>query len=76
MIGKGSAAAIAVFLFSDAGMLMRAQGDPDGSGQVDISPYLVTFMAEDAYSRIQASGRKLFRGHMDDGGPGAAAMGG
>ncbi len=55
---------------------MRAQGDPDGSGQVDISPYLVTFMAEDAYSRIQASGRKLFRGHMDDGGPGAAAMGG
>ena len=49
-------------------MLMRAQGGPDGRGQVDISPYLVTFMAyisgfmaEDACNRIQDAGRKLFR---------------
>ncbi|WP_412776928.1 hypothetical protein [Thalassospira lucentensis] len=69
MIGKGIAAAIAIFLFSEAGMLMLTQGGPNVSGQVDISPYLVTFMAfvsgfmaEDAFNRIQDAGRKLFRG--------------
>ena len=68
MTGEGIAAAIAIFLFSEAGMLMLTQGGPNGSGQVDISPYLVTFMAfvsgfmaKDAFSKIQDAGHKIFK---------------
>lgn len=68
MTGEGIAAAMAIFLCTEAGVLMVSQGGPDGSGQIDISPFLVTFMAfvsgfmaEDAFARIQAAGRKLFR---------------
>ncbi|MDG4718182.1 MULTISPECIES: hypothetical protein [Thalassospira] len=68
LTGEGIAAAIAIFLFTEAGMLMLTQGGPDGTGQVDISPYLLTFMAfvsgfmaEDAFARIQFAGQKLFR---------------
>tara|TARA_E500000318_G_C3558996_1_gene212484 strand:+ start:220 stop:531 length:312 start_codon:yes stop_codon:yes gene_type:complete len=50
-------------------MLMLPQSGANGSGQVDISPYLVVFMAfvsgfmvKDAFNRIQDAGRKLFRG--------------
>jgi len=66
--GAGITAAIVIFLFAEAGMLMLTQGGPDGTGQVDISPYLLTFMAfvsgfmaEDAFARIQLAGQKLFR---------------
>jgi len=55
---------------------MLTHGDPDGSGQVDISLDLVTFMAEDACNRIQDAGRKLFWEHMDGGGPASAKLGG
>ena len=68
MTGEGIAAAMAIFLCTEAGVLMVSQGGPDGSGQIDISPFLVTFMAfvsgfmaEDAFARIQAAGQKLFR---------------
>ena len=51
---------------------MLSQGGPDGGRQVDISPYLVTFMAfvsgsmaEDAFNPIQDAGRKLFRAQAD-----------
>ncbi|KXJ55038.1 MAG: hypothetical protein AXW12_11300 [Thalassospira sp. Nap_22] len=73
MTGEGIAAAMAIFLCTEAGVLMVSQGGPDGSGQIDISPFLVTFMAfvsgfmaEDAFNRIQLAGKKLFRvGQME-----------
>ncbi|WP_206927947.1 hypothetical protein [Thalassospira povalilytica] len=47
-------------------MLMLSQGGSDGTGQVDISPYLLTFkvfvsdfMAEDAFASTQFAGQKL-----------------
>jgi len=61
-----------IFLCAEAGMLMVSQGGPDGSGQIDISPFLVTFMAfvsgfmtEDAFARIQFAAQKLFRVNND-----------
>ena len=52
-------AAIAIFLFSEAGMLLLIQVRPDRSGQVEFSPYLVTltalvsgFMSEAVFNRI------------------------
>ncbi len=52
---------------------MVSQGGPDGSGQIDISPFLVTFMAfvsgfmaEDAFARIQLAGKKIFRSSGSD----------
>ena len=73
-------AAIAIFLFTEAGMLMVTQGGPDGSGNIEISAFLVTFMAfvsgfmaEDAFNKIQDAGRKLFRVGGDDG-PGPAGL--
>lgn len=73
MTSEGIAAAMAIFLFTEAGMLMLMQGGPDGSGQIDISPYLVTFtafvsgfMAEDAFTRIQIAGKKIFRVRADE----------
>lgn len=80
MTGEGIAAAIAIFLFTEAGMLMVTQGGPDGSGNIEISAFLVTFMAfvsgfmaEDAFNKIQDAGRKLFRVGADDG-PGPAGL--
>ncbi|OSQ32330.1 hypothetical protein TH468_01560 [Thalassospira sp. MCCC 1A03138] len=80
MTGEGIAAAIAIFLCTEAGMLMVTQGGPDGSGNIEISAFLVTFMAfvsgfmaEDAFNKIQDAGRKLFRVGGDDG-PGSAGM--
>ncbi len=58
-------------------MLMVSQGGSDGTGQIDISPFLVTFMAfvsgfmaEDAFARIQFAGKKIFRPPDEDGGKG------
>ncbi|WP_404425503.1 hypothetical protein [Thalassospira australica] len=80
MTGEGIAAAIAIFLFTEAGMLMVTQGGPDGSGNIEISAFLLTFMAfvsgfmaEDAFNKIQDAGRKLFRVGSDDG-PGPAGL--
>ena len=73
LTGEGITAAIAIFLFTEAGILMVSQGGPDGSGQIDISPFLVTFMAfvsgfmaEDAFARIQLAGKKIFRSSGSD----------
>lgn len=65
-VGEGIAAAIAIFLFSGAGMLALTQGG--GSAEnVELSPYTVAFvaflsgfMAEDAFASIQAAGKRLF----------------
>jgi len=65
-VGEGIAAAMAIFLFSGAGMLALTQGG-GGQTQVELSPYTVAFiaflsgfMAEDAFGRIESAGKKLF----------------
>ncbi|MFH1805439.1 MAG: hypothetical protein ABID63_11185 [Pseudomonadota bacterium] len=73
MVSEGVAAAIAIFLFTQAGMLMVTQGGgAENTGEINISPFLLTFMAfvsgfmaEDAFNRIQDAGRKLFRARND-----------
>lgn len=66
-VGEGIAAAVAIFLFSGAGMLVLSQGGGPG-GRVELSPYTVAFiafvsgfMAEDAFRRIQHAGREAFK---------------
>ena len=66
-IGEGVAAAIAIFLFAGTGMLMLTQGAAGTEGNVELSPYMVAFvafvsgfMSEDAFSKIQEQGKKLF----------------
>ncbi|MEM6373642.1 MAG: hypothetical protein AAF727_12805 [Pseudomonadota bacterium] len=65
-VGEGIAAAIAIFLFSGAGMLALTQGG-GGVNNVELSPYTVAFiaflsgfMAEDAFAAIQAAGKRIF----------------
>ncbi|MFK7835145.1 MAG: hypothetical protein AB8B60_02890 [Sulfitobacter sp.] len=71
-VGEGIAAAIAIFLFSGAGMLALTQGG-GGPGNVELSPYTVAFvaflsgfMAEDAFASIQAAGKRIFSGGSSD----------
>ncbi len=66
-VGEGIAAAIAIFLFSGAGMLALTQGSGPAN-DVELSPYTVAFvaflsgfMAEDAFASIQAAGKRLFK---------------
>ncbi|MGX9354342.1 hypothetical protein ACS3SW_04040 [Roseobacteraceae bacterium S113] len=66
-IGEGIAAAIAIFLFSGAGMLALTQGS-GAQNSVELSPYTVAFiafvsgfMAEDAFKSIHSAGKKLFK---------------
>lgn len=66
-VGEGIAAAIAIFLFSGAGMLALTQGGGAGGDSVELSPYTVAFvaflsgfMAEDAFASIQAAGKRIF----------------
>lgn len=66
-VGEGIAAAIAIFLFSGAGMLALTQGGGGPDNNVELSPYTVAFiaflsgfMAEDAFASIQAAGKRLF----------------
>jgi hypothetical protein len=66
-VGEGIAAAIAIFLFSGAGMLALTQGG-GSTNEVELSPYTVAFiafvsgfMAEDAFGRIQSAGKKIFQ---------------
>jgi len=71
-VGEGIAAAIAIFLFSGAGMLALTQGG--GSvNNVELSPYTVAFvaflsgfMAEDAFASIQAAGKRIFNTQEDE----------
>lgn len=67
-VGEGIAAAIAIFLFSGAGMLALTQGS-GAQTSVELSPYTVAFvaflsgfMAEEAFGSIQKTGKKLFSG--------------
>lgn len=67
-VGEGIAAAIAIFLFSGAGMLALTQGG-GAQSEVELSPYTVAFiaflsgfMAEDAFASIQNAGKRLFHG--------------
>ncbi|MEP5630610.1 MAG: hypothetical protein ABJP79_01870 [Tateyamaria sp.] len=66
-VGEGIAAAIAIFLFSGAGMLALTQGGGGAEHSVELSPYTVAFvaflsgfMAEDAFASIQAAGKRIF----------------
>ncbi|MEL6617430.1 MAG: hypothetical protein AAFY39_03600 [Pseudomonadota bacterium] len=66
-IGEGIAAAIGVFLFAGAGLLSLSQGN-GGSETLDLSPYMVAFlaflsglMAESAFGKITGYGKVLFR---------------
>jgi hypothetical protein len=67
-VGEGVAAAVAIFLFAGAGMLMLTQGAAGAEERVELSPYMVAFiafvsgfMAEDAFLRIQIAGAKMFQ---------------
>jgi len=72
-VGEGIAAAIAIFLFSGAGMLALTQGG--GSvNSVELSPYTVAFiaflsgfMAEDAFASIQSAGKRIFATEEENG---------
>ena len=66
-VGEGIAAAVAIFLFSGAGMLALTNG-AGPAGAVELSPYTVAFiaflsgfMAEDAFASIQAAGKRIFQ---------------
>ncbi|WP_299612347.1 hypothetical protein [uncultured Tateyamaria sp.] len=66
-VGEGIAAAIAIFLFSGAGMLALTQGSGPAN-DVELSPYTVAFiaflsgfMAEDAFASIQSAGKRIFQ---------------
>lgn len=70
-VGEGIAAAIAIFLFSGAGMLALTQGGAS-SGTVELSPYTVAFvafvsgfMAEDAFAAIQKAGKNIFNAESE-----------
>jgi hypothetical protein len=72
-VSEGVAAAFAIFFLAGAGMLMLTQGAAGTKGSVELSPYLVAFiafisgfMAEDAFYRIQIAGRNLFRFKSDN----------
>ncbi len=65
-VGEGIAAAIGVFLFAGAGMLVLSQGGGPG-GRLELSPFTVAFlaflsgfMAESAFTKITSFGRDLF----------------
>lgn len=75
-VGEGIAAALAIFLFSGAGMLAFTQGT-GSSNEVELSPYTVAFiaflsgfMAEDAFASIQSAGKRIFKRDDDDKGDG------
>jgi len=66
-VGEGIAAAIAICLFSGAGMLALTQGSGPAN-DVELSPYTVAFiaflsgfMAEDAFASIQSAGKRIFK---------------
>ncbi|WP_417667181.1 hypothetical protein [Roseibium sp.] len=73
-VAEGIAASIGIFLFAGTGMLMLTQGGGDGVSRVELSPYMVAFiaflsgfMAESAFAKIEDSGKKLFQTDSDGG---------
>lgn len=67
-VGEGVAAAVAIFFLAGAGMLMLTQSVAKAEDSMELSPYMVAFiafvsgfMAEDAFGRIQLAGRNLFQ---------------
>ena len=67
-VGEGVAAAVAVFLFASAGMLTLTQNAGGAQGAIELTPYTVAFiafvsgfMAEDAFTRIQIAGKRIFQ---------------
>ena len=80
-VGEGIAAAIAIFLFSGAGMLALTQGGGT-SNDVELSPYTVAFiaflsgfMAEDAFASIQSAGKRIFKTETADSTPDTPVQG-
>ena len=72
-VAEGIAASIGIFLFAGTGMLMLTQGSGTAETRVELSPYMVAFlafisgfMAESAFMRIEEAGRKFFK--TEDGG--------
>lgn len=71
-VGEGIAAAIGVFLFAGAGMLVLSQGG-GADGRLELSPFTVAFlaflsgfMAESAFASIQRAGKQLFSSNQTD----------
>lgn len=67
-VAEGVAAAVGIFFLAGAGMLMLSQGTAQGNGKVELSPYMVAFvafvsgfMAKDAFLRIQEAGKNIFQ---------------
>ena len=78
-VAEGVAASIGIFLFAGTGMLMLTQGGANAPTNVELSPYMVAFlaflsgfMAESAFKRIEDAGRDFFKTKKDpdDGDPG------
>lgn len=72
-MGEGMAASVAIFLFAGAGLLLLSQGSGPASKSVELSPYMVAFlaflsgfMAEDAFRSIQNRGHQIFRDNEPD----------
>ncbi|MEP2705992.1 MAG: hypothetical protein ABJQ71_10770 [Roseibium sp.] len=67
-VAEGIVASIAIFLFAGTGMLMLTQGGAGQEKGVELSPYMVAFiaflsgfMAENAFAKIEESGQKFFK---------------
>ncbi|MCV0426898.1 MAG: hypothetical protein K5905_15665 [Roseibium sp.] len=71
-VAEGVAASIGIFLFAGTGMLMLTQGGANAPTNVELSPYMVAFlaflsgfMAESAFKRIEDAGRDFFKTKND-----------
>ena len=80
-VGEGVAASIAIFLFAGTGLLMLTQGGESKPDTLQLSPYLVAFLAfvsgfkaEDAFEKIHEFGNRTFGGQNGDGSPPRAAQ--
>lgn len=80
-VAEGIVASIAIFLFAGTGMLMLTQGGAGQETSVELSPYMVAFiaflsgfMAESAFEKIEEAGRKFFK--TDDPANGGGSNGG
>ena len=67
-VAEGIVASIAIFLFAGTGMLMLTQGGAGQEKGVELSPYMVAFiaflsgfMAENAFEKIEDAGKKFFK---------------
>ncbi|MEP3047540.1 MAG: hypothetical protein ABJL55_11400 [Roseibium sp.] len=67
-VAEGIVASIAIFLFAGTGMLMLTQGGAGQEKGVELSPYMVAFiaflsgfMAENAFEKIEEAGQRFFK---------------